>query len=226
MIQGFDSRWWNGVIPEGYDYKFAYMKATEGDDFSSPEFPMQWAALQSYGLPKGAFCFHRQNCSVSGLASRFYGHVAATGHFGALPPVLDFEDTRARPSLALVEHMNDCLKAVEDKFGRACMIYSAKWWWDRWAKPYVQDHHLFYERELWEADPPPDTPSPGEWGKPAVVQVKLDWSAPGWNAAIDVNETTQEWLDKYIKQEEPFHAEVVVPASFKDRNIVITVRKG
>ena len=167
------------------------MKATEGDNFTSPQFPIQWAALQSYSLPKGAFVFHRQNSDAIGTARRFHEYVGATGDMGQLPPVVDFEDTRSAPSLALVEQMNDSLKAVEDLFGRECLIYTARWWWDRWAKPYVQDHHLFYGRELWEADPPPASPIAGEWTERAVTQVSLDWAAPGWNAAIDVYKRQQ-----------------------------------
>jgi len=105
---------------------------------------MQWAALQSHSLPKGAFCFHRQNSSVSGLANRFHGHVAATGHFGALPPVLDFEDTRAKPSLALVEwrcaittigcimHSEVCM---DQKFWRRVNIRGADECWEYTGTP-------------------------------------------------------------------------------------------
>ena len=204
MKQGFDSRWWNGIMPADCPYLFGYCKATEGNDFTSQQFGLQMLALQNYGKLKGAFMFHRQASDVIISVKRFYDVVRALDVPVELPNVADFEDIRATPGLKLVDHMWATVQEIEQKFQQECMIYSAGWWWDRWAKPYVQDRHEFYEKDLWEADPPPDTPC-GEWGEPVVRQVKLDIIVPGFNAALDENEATDEWYKLYAcdKPEEP-----------------------
>ena len=97
------------------------------------------------------------------------------------------------------EELESKIQEIEQRFQQECMIYSAGWWWDRWAKPYVQDRHGFYDKMLWEADPPPPTPI-GEWGEPDVKQVRLDIMVPGYNAAIDENEATDEWFNSYVAE--------------------------
>lgn len=184
-------------MPADSPYLFAYCKATEGDDFTSQQFNLQMLALQNYGKLKGAFHFHRQAANVIFAVERFYDVVSVLDFPVELPPVVDFEDTRASPGEKLVEQMWTYIEQVEQRFQTACMIYSAGWWWDRWAKPYVQDNQEFYERMLWEADPDPPTPI-GEWGEPDVRQVKLDIMVPGMNAAIDENEATDLWFNSYV----------------------------
>ena len=196
MKPGFDSRWWDGRMPTDSPYLFGYCKATEGNDFTSQQFAMQMLALQHYGRLKGAFDFHRQASDNIIAVKRFYDVVNALDVPVELPIVTDFEDCRATPGLQLVNHMWEHIQEIEQKFQQECMIYTAGWWWDRWAKPYVQSCHCFYERELWEADPPPDTPC-GEWGEPVVRQVKLDIIVPGFNAGVDENEATDEWYSMY-----------------------------
>lgn len=198
MKRGFDSRWWKGIMPADSPYLFGYCKATEGDGFTSQQFGLQMLALQHYGKLKGAFHFHRQASNTTVAVTRFHTVVSSLDVPVELPPVCDFEDTRATPSLKLVDHMWAHVQEIEQKFGQECMIYSAGWWWDRWVKPYVQSRHKFYEKMLWEADPPPPTPI-GEWGEPDVRQVRLDIMVPGFNAAIDENEATDLWFNSYTQ---------------------------
>jgi len=202
MIEGFDSRWWDGIMPVGYDYRFYIAKATEGE-WTSPQFPIQYRAAEQLNLLRSAFCFHRYATDPIKSAKQFHDAILANGGYGKIPPVIDFEDTRAPRSPVLVEHMWTQLEEMEQLAGQEVMCYSARWWWDSWAKPYVKSQHDFYNRLLWEADPAPDTPEPGEWTKEklAMVQVRLDWNAPGFNAAIDVDEITDEQYKKWLGEE-------------------------
>ena len=201
-------------MPADSPYLFGYCKATEGNDFTSQQFGLQMIALQNYGKLKGAFQFHRQASSTTIAIKLFHDVVSALDVPVELPPVADFEDTRATPGLRLVDHMWAHVQEIEQRFQQECMIYSAGWWWDRWAKPYVQDRHKFYDKMLWEADPPPPTPI-GEWGEPDVKQVRLDIMVPGYNAAIDENEATDEWFNSYV-------AETPAP----QRNVDVIADKG
>ena len=111
---------------------------------------------------------------------------------------------------------------MEQLSGLEVMCYSAKWWWDYWAKPYVQSKHKFYDRLLWEADPGPDTPEPGEWTKEklAMVQVRLDWNAPGFNARIDVDEISDEQYKKWLGEEPE---KVIIEGEFATSTEVIEI---
>ncbi len=225
MIQGFDSRWWNGILPAGYDYRFYIAKLNEGE-WTSPQFPIQYRAANQLGLLRSAFNFHRYASDAVKSAKAYHDGIIANGGYGKIPPVLDCEDTRAPRGLKLVEHMWTELQEMEQLAGQEVMVYSAKWWWDYWAKPYVKSQHDFYSRPLWEADPAPDTPEPGEWTKEelAMVQVRLGWNAPGFNAAIDVDEISDEQYTKWVGDEpETFKAELDIPKGAEV--IEITLRR-
>jgi GH25 family lysozyme M1 (1,4-beta-N-acetylmuramidase) len=199
MKEGFDSRFWNGILPEGYDYHFYMAKATQGE-WTTSEFPIQYRAAEQLGLMRSPYCFYRYAEDAVKSAKWFHEAVIANGGYGKIPPVLDCEDTKAPRSLAMVNHMWIQLQEMEQRSGLEVMIYSAAWWWDAWAKPFVKDEHKFYDRLLWEADPPPDTPEPGEWTKEklVMVQVRLDWHAPGFNAPIDVDQISDEQYIEWL----------------------------
>ena len=180
-------------------------------------------ALQNYGRLKGAFHYHRKASDTIKAVKRFHGVVSALDVPVELPPCIDLEDKRATPGLQLVDHMWAHVQEIEQKFQQECMIYSAGWFWDRWAKPYVQDKHGFYDRMLWEADPDPPTPI-GEWGEPDVRQVKLDIKVPGFNALIDENEATDEWFNRFALIPPPSTGmvELIVPAG---TSVTVTERE-
>jgi len=103
--------------------------------------------------------------------------------------------------------------------------------WNRWAHPYIpaSKWDVYNQYDLWEADPPPLSSIAGGWTKRAIRQIRLDWDAPGFNAGIDVNETTQEWLDAAVKNQpspnpQPFQSEIVWPSGYD--TLQITVKRA
>ena len=193
-IVGFDSRWWDGRLPDtpyAKSLRYYCTKATQGDDFTSAQFPLQWTkAEQLFGPARGAYAFHVYASNPVSAAVRYHNTVVANGGYGGFPPILDLEDTRAPASVAAVDRMWAQLQEMEQLAGRAVLCYTARWIFQRWA-PYVQSRHGFYDRLLWEADPEPDTLEPGQWTKDklAIVQVRLDFNPGGFNAVIDENHT-------------------------------------
>lgn len=199
-VLGFDSRYWNGVFPQGYDYEFVYSKATEGESFVANTFRDQWLTH----LKKGAYHFWRHNADPASQARHFYNTVYNTGYLGELPPVVDFEDGMAQRSVAMVLNIKECLYEVETLFGTRPMIYTAGWWWDQYVYPY-QGTQSFDDYELWVAHYNEHIAQPRlpqgftHW---EVWQYIGDWSAPDFNAGIDVNRAKPEWYARHVDGEQ------------------------
>ncbi len=189
-IKGFDSRYWNGHLPTGYDFEFYIAKATQNSEFVSPEFRMQWESAAQLGLKQGMYHYW-QKFADSKSQARWYKQISdEVGGPGYFPPILDIEDPRASKSLDTAHKAWDTLDEMEQLFGQEVMVYTANWWWQSWIEPFISSSHPFYSRVLWEADPPPPTRIAWPDNKIVIVQEVLDWNAPGFNAGIDVNVIT------------------------------------
>lgn len=217
---GFDSRDWDGAFPAGHDkYKFFFGKITEGDYLPSMgRFERQLFACRTLGLPISGWHFHRGYASAKEQSDIFEEWATNYGLPEIFPLILDLEDTWSTPSLRLVNNMWETLKYIEDWAGEV-WVYTAKWYWDR-IEPYIQGHHDFYSHALWESDPDPDTPEPGEWTKEDIVciQKRLDFKPIGFNAKIDEDEMPDEIFNQYaggghnlieIQLEVPQNADII-----------------
>jgi hypothetical protein len=182
MIQILDTRYWNGVIPPGYAYIKGYIaKATDGDYFTSPEFAMQYrAAEQLFGRARSAWSFFKGVSDPKAAAKRYHDLMVAAGGYGGIPPVLDIEDKYAPKGKPTVDKAWAQLQEMEQLAGREVMVYSAGWYWDSWCAPFIPLTHPIYTRDLWEADPGPDTPIKGWPNGGIMTQTILDWRAPGF----------------------------------------------
>ena len=207
MIQGIDSRYWNGVLPPGYPCKFAGIKISEGTrtdlDLSMPL--LQWKRCPDQDISRLPFHFWRgsrvKDPTEHGKAqaNHFFKEKMKEGYnIGELPPAIDVEDRWAQKGLRTVTNIKACLEETQRLWGRKPLIYTAGWWWDSWCKPYADYWADWspYDYSLWEADPPPDTPC-GRWTKSCITQVQLDATVAGFNARIDVNLAEEAWYYKH-----------------------------
>jgi len=199
-VSGFDSWGWDGKMPEGYDYKYVGMNFSL---FSQPFrkhslFDTQWNAAKTLGLGRIPYCLWRYTINQENHAAWIADNLPKDLGF---PVALDFEDRGAIKGLRSVERIAQWGRALHDALDGHIMIYTARWWWDSWIKPYDNafSRHGWspYDYPLWEADPPPDSPIAGRWTKRAIRQVLLDWQAPGFNAKIDVNQMEEDFYNKY-----------------------------
>lgn len=190
MIEGFDSRYWNGHLPAQYNFQFFMGKATESDYFVAHNSPYQIEMARRYGMDAGVYHFYRQHCDITGAANIYY-HWCKPLQTNIKLPILDCEDQSSHPGTALSAHLWASVQEIEAKFGQMCMIYTARWWWD--SHVYYAAGHPIYQRPLWEADPPPDTATPGSFANPVIVQYKLSWRPPGLNASIDLDRADEAW---------------------------------
>jgi hypothetical protein len=216
ILNGFDSRYWDGILPPEYLDHFSYyfQKTSQGVGWEPSEgwtqLQLNWKRVKEvYRLPRGPYHYtimpyHDQNMIQRAeiqaddflrvIDERFQGDQ------GELPPVIDLENVHEWMALEedLALFVRALLGRTAEIFNKAPMVYTATWFWDLYIAPYVGDWEYYEEYELWEADPPPDTPIAGWVDGGDVVQVALSKSIPGFNTVVDLNETTQEWLNSHI----------------------------
>ena len=132
-VQGIDiSRWqgeidWHAVKRSGK--RFAFIKATEGQDHSDPKFRQNWDAAKRAGVARGAYHFMYWCSSAESQAAWFIANVPRDD--AALPPVIDAEwnshsrtcQARIDPNLARrkIAYMIDALEA---HYGQRPIIYT------------------------------------------------------------------------------------------------------
>lgn len=131
-IKGFDVSHhqkdiqWQKISPT--EYKFVYLKATEGGDFKDTKFQENWLKARERGLLVGAYHFYRLCRDGSIQAQNFINTVPSK--IDALPPVIDLEydskciNTYSKEQLlAEIQIMHDRLKA---HYGKQPIFYISK----------------------------------------------------------------------------------------------------
>jgi lysozyme len=129
----------------GDDIEFAYLKATEGGDFTDRRFGVNWSGAERAGLQRGAYHFFSL-CSSGEAQARHFLSVAAPDR-DVLPPAVDLElagNCRSRPQPeALWRELGVFVTAVEAGWDRQVLLYVGN---DFEAKYRLQDH---IDRSLW-----------------------------------------------------------------------------
>jgi lysozyme len=104
---------------------FAYLKATEGNDFVDKQFATNWAGAAKAGIPRGAYHFFTL-CSPGSQQAANYLKVLPDDP-SALPPAVDLEfgSCTQRPSKAAVQQQLDTfVTTVEQRVHKPVMIYT------------------------------------------------------------------------------------------------------
>lgn len=134
---------WQAVADDGIS--FAYIKATEGRDWTDDRFAENWRGAEAAGLDRGVYHFFTL-CSPGAAQARHFLAVAPPDP-DALPPAVDLElagNCKTRPSRAQVEAELDAFLApVEAAWGRPALLYVG----DEWEPVYPVRTRL--GRALW-----------------------------------------------------------------------------
>lgn len=98
QIHGIDISRWQGDIDwgrvRGAGISFAFIKATEGGDYSDPNFSTYWRQAANARIPRGAYHYF-YFCRTGAEQARWFIRNVPRER-GALPPVLDIEWTRSK----------------------------------------------------------------------------------------------------------------------------------
>ncbi|KWW97455.1 hypothetical protein TH66_17560 [Carbonactinospora thermoautotrophica] len=182
---------WRKVARSGI--RFAYVKATEGSDYTDPEFRSHYTNAKAAGLYVGAYHFARPNTSpASQQANRFLDIVGYRADGKQLPPVLDIEynpgaggSCYGRTPAELKSWIRDFVTVVKRRTGRDAVIYTSPSFWRRC----LGDSHAFKNTNpLWIAHYEVSRPSlPGGWRTWTFWQYTDQGRVPGIAGPVDRN---------------------------------------
>jgi len=144
---------WDRVAADDVD--FAYVKATEGGDFTDATFERNRAGAEAAGLDHGAYHFFTL-CTPGTVQARHF--LAVDPAAGTLPPAVDLElagNCRRRPSPAAVRRELDAfLATVEDATDEEVVLYVGDDWEGAYPTRDHGDRALWHRRILLRPDQP------------------------------------------------------------------------
>ncbi|MFI5913097.1 GH25 family lysozyme [Dactylosporangium sp. NPDC051541] len=144
-VRGIDISHHQGVIDwgavAGNSQQFAYMKATEGVDYTDETFTTNYAGARGNGLYAGAYHFALPDKSGGAAQADYFLDRANFRHDGrTLPPMVDIEwpdGPSGSPSpcygmtpSALVNWLHDFIDRVRERTGGPTVIYTNTTWWN------------------------------------------------------------------------------------------------
>jgi lysozyme len=171
---------WRRVAAEG-GIRFAYLKATEGGDWTDPRFLQNWRAAREAGLRVGAYHFFTFCTPPEEQARHFLAVVPPDP--GALPPALDLELGGNCKRVPSREELQAGLLAwsrlVEAGLGKRPVIYVTDDSWRAFLRGGGVDHPLWF-RSLFGGPP-------GEAGPWLFWQFQHRGRLPGIDGFVDLD---------------------------------------
>jgi len=134
---------WDTVVAK-HPIDFAFVKATEGQDFSDSLFCSNWESLQRLGIRRGAYHFFRAYGCGEEQALHFLRTVEMQP--GDLAPVLDIERLDGIAPEILREEASVWLQVVEQHLGVKPIIYSNLHFYESYLDGYFDDYPLWIAR--------------------------------------------------------------------------------
>lgn len=179
---GIDVSHYQGIIDwaaVATKYKFAFIRASEGDSITDSRFAANWAAARAAGVLRGPYHFLEKTPDPVAQARHFAQVVTGAGGLqsGDLPPVLDIEPLRqADPSLSTAL---TCLTEIERLLCRRPIVY-LQWWYYTGV---LGSSPALRQYPLWIAGTYSSLP---DW-TPSFWQFGFDERPPGISAKTDAD---------------------------------------
>lgn len=128
---------------------FVICKASEGADYTDPDFSFNWEHIKKRGLVRGAYHFYRDNDDPF-IQAKFFLKKIKDLEETDLPPIVDIEDgslTENTDKKNLQKNLLQHLQYIESQSGRKPMIYTNL----HFADHYLTDKN-FAQYPLWLAE--------------------------------------------------------------------------
>lgn len=172
---------WNKVRGDGQS--FAFIKATEGSDFTNDHFADDVRQAQAAGMKVGAYHYALPSDDPARQAQHFASKVAQLPA-GSLPPVLDIEVPEGKSPQQLINWTRVFLSETERLTGRKPMVYTYRYFWT----DHMGNTTQFSEYPLWLAAYQAKAPKPmGGWDEMAFWQRSDSGRVKGIAAPVDMN---------------------------------------
>ena len=189
---------WRAVADAGY--RFAVVRATLGDVKVDETFETNWIGARSVGLLISAYHVVKPEIPAGAQIDRFVATLS--GHITDLPPVLDIELDGGQTPDQITATIRECLRLSAQRFGRRPIIYTAKWFWNK----FVLSSGEWAQVDLWVASyGTAEAQLPAGWASWKIWQYANNGSVPGIAGDVDLNwfNGTYEDLLKYCQASLP-----------------------
>lgn len=146
------------TVTATYDLHFAFVKATEGSDFSDSLFCRNWETLRKLGVRRGAYHFFRSYGCGYEQALHFLQTVELEP--GDLAPVLDLETTDNMPPEIMLEEARIWLQTVERSLNVKPILYTNQNFYERYLSGVFDQYPLWIARY---SEAAPALSGPARW---------------------------------------------------------------
>ncbi len=183
-----DINW--ATVANRYDLHFAFVKATEGSDFTDSLFCQNWETLQELGIRRGAYHYFRSYGCGHDQALHFLQTVDLSP--GDLAPVLDLETTDGMPADKMLEEVRIWLQTVERSLNVRPIIYTNQNFYEKYLAGVFDNHPLWIARY---SDDAPLLSGGAQW---SFWQYSNEGCIDGVSQKVDLNvfHGTPEMLDR------------------------------
>jgi lysozyme len=193
-VPGIDvSRWqrridWSAVADAGY--RFAFIRATIGDEYTDPRFYLNWDGARETEMLLASYHVLRPDVPPDDQIDFLVETLGERS--GDLPPVLDIERDDGMHPDAITASVAAALEAMEAQLGRRPIVYTARWCWNRWVRPSPR----WRAYDLWVASYTSEPRLPRDWDTWLFWQYTDRGDVPGVQApATDLNWFAGSWQD-------------------------------
>lgn len=100
---------------------FAYIKATESNDWKDKQFDRNWKQAKKYGITRGAYHFFDPHEDVNKQMQHFFKEVKLK--IGDLPPMLDVEQESRITTNEYRKRVKNCLELMEKHYKIKPILY-------------------------------------------------------------------------------------------------------
>lgn len=197
-VDGIDVSHWQGEIDwprvANTEYKFAFVKATEGTAFTDWYFKRNMDNGSNEGMLMSAYHFARPDLDNSGAEEAEY-FLSVVGEYiegGYLRPVLDLEVSGGLGRKALSDWVVDWMETVEGETGVEPLLYTNYYYIDQKLNSSVVNYDLWIA--YWNCDPSPSVsvPPTGDFADWDFWQYQAptacgNYSIPGIVGNVDLN---------------------------------------
>lgn len=135
---------WKTLRKENPDFVFAYIKATEGQDFEDKDFEKNWREAKKYQFVTGAYHFFSMQSTGKAQAKNYISKVPKDVY--SLPPVIDLEISLNHDPKKVKAELQDMMSELDRHYGKETIFYVT---YDTY-ETYIKDH--FKENRIWIRD--------------------------------------------------------------------------